>query len=63
MQMMKVRKIEALSIAAPTSFMDNPLIERFVYYVGKIVVLMAMLVLFICVIEVLAIVIGILFLK
>jgi hypothetical protein len=40
--------------------MDNPITERFIYYVGKIVVLMAMLMLFICLIEVLAIVIGIL---
>ena len=49
--------------AVPTSVMDHPLIERVIYYVGKSVMLMAMLLLFICVLEVVAIMIGILFLK
>ena len=51
------------SASSNFSFMDSPSIERSIYYIGKIVVLMAMLILFTCLLEVVAIVIGVLFLK
>jgi hypothetical protein len=58
-------ELRAMRVSAPSgsSFMDNPLVERLTYHVGKIVVLMAMLIVFICFLEVVAIVLGALLLK
>ncbi len=58
-------ELGVMRVSAPSgsSVMDSPLVERLTHVVGKTVVLMAMLIVFIFFIEVVAIVLGALLLK